>query len=98
MLHESLDSLDIARWTEPHGGYFISFYTKDGLAKRVVDRCMKLGVKLTPAGSSYPYHKDPNDSNIRIAPSFLNLYDLERATKVLSFAVKYETIKYLLGE
>ena len=59
---------------------------------------MKLGVKLTPAGSSYPYHFDPTDSNIRIAPSFINLYDLERATKVLSFAIKYETIKYLLGE
>ena len=95
-LHNELDSLDIAYWTEPHGGYFISLYTNEPIASKVVKRCMDLGVKLTPSGSSYPYHIDPNDSNIRIAPSFPTLDELTLATKILSLSIKYESILYYL--
>ena len=60
------------------------------LAKEVVKRCKDCGVELTPAGSAYPYHNDPNNSNIRIAPSFPSILDLETATKILCLSVKIE--------
>lgn len=97
ILDKELDGLDIGRYTRPHGGYFISFDTLNGCATKVISRCKKAGVELTPAGSTYPYHKDPNDSNIRIAPSFPCLSDLETATKVFALSVKIESVKLLLS-
>ncbi len=77
-----------ARWTRPTGGYFVSLDTEPGCAREVVRLAGELGVKLTPAGATYPYGKDPTDSNIRIAPSFPTLGDVERAVDILVSCVK----------
>ena len=80
----------IATWSKPTGGYFISLYVQ-GKAKEVVAKCKELGVTLTKAGSAYPYGKDPDNSHIRIAPTFLELDELETATRVICLAVKLLT-------
>ena len=94
---EELEGLGIAKWTKPKGGYFISLDVMDGCAKKVVSRCKKAGVKLTNAGATFPGGMDPNDRNIRIAPSFPSLEDLEQAAKLLSLCVKYTAVDKLLG-
>ena len=77
----------LATWSKPTGGYFISLYVP-GKAKQVFDKCKELGVTLTNIGSAYPYGKDPNNSHIRIAPTFLSLKDLEIATRVICLCIK----------
>ena len=77
---------DIAKYDRPHGGYFISMYVKN--AKRVIEICKGLGVTLTEVGCAYPYHKDPNNTHIRIAPSCPTLEELEMAAKVICLAVR----------
>ena len=96
VLEEELKGLNLAVWTKPHGGYFISLNTCLPIAASVVDRCKTIGLELTPAGSAFPYHKDPNNSNIRIAPSFPNLDELKMASKILALSIKIESILYLL--
>ena len=91
-----LDGLDIATWTEPKGGYFISFDAMEGCAKEIVAKCKEAGVTLTGAGATYPYKKDPKDSNIRIAPSFPTPEEMELAAKVLVRCVKLVTVEHLL--
>ena len=80
----------IATWSKPTGGYFISLYVPNK-AKEVVAKCKELGVTLTKAGSAYPYGKDPDNSHIRIAPTFLSLEELETATRVICLAIKLLT-------
>ncbi|MBQ7276463.1 MAG: aminotransferase class I/II-fold pyridoxal phosphate-dependent enzyme [Bacilli bacterium] len=92
---KNLSDLDIAWWTKPHGGYFISLYCREPVASFVVKDCKDLGLTLTPAGSAYPYHLDPDNSNIRIAPSFPALDDLKVACEILTLSVKLESAKYL---
>lgn len=87
-LEKELGGLDIASWTKPNGGYFFSLNVLPGCAKRVAQLCKDAGVVLTPAGASFPYGKDPDDRNIRIAPTFPSLSDLEQAAKVLCLCVK----------
>ncbi|MEG1104145.1 MAG: aminotransferase class I/II-fold pyridoxal phosphate-dependent enzyme [Oscillospiraceae bacterium] len=87
---------DMAHWTKPNGGYFLSLYTQNGCAKRTVALCSEAGVKFTGAGAAYPYGIDPNDSNIRIAPTFPPLQELETATNLLCLAVKIATVEKLL--
>jgi DNA-binding transcriptional MocR family regulator len=77
----------LASWTKPRGGYFVSLDTLDGRAARVVKLAADAGLKLTPAGSAFPHRKDPRDRNIRIAPSFATLPELERAMEVLAVAI-----------
>ena len=96
VLEDELKGLNLAVWTKPHGGYFISLNTCLPIASSVVDRCKKIGLELTAAGSAFPYHKDPNDSNIRIAPSFPNLDELKMASKILALSIKIESVLYLL--
>lgn len=85
---ENLGGFEIGSWTKPHGGYFISFEGLEGTAKSIVDHAKKAGVTLTGAGATWPYHNDPHDSNIRIAPSFPSLPDLKQAAELFSLCVK----------
>lgn len=97
-LEEELGGLGIGSWTRPKGGYFISFDSMEGCAKAIVARCADVGVKMTPAGATYPYGIDPKDSNIRIAPSFPTTRELGLATKVFILSVKLVSIDKLLAE
>ncbi len=88
-LSEGLGNTGCATWTHPRGGYFVSFDGPAGSAKRVGALCAELGVKLTPAGATFPYGDDPSDTNIRIAPSYPSVEELEAALDVLVLSVKY---------
>ena len=88
-LTEGLGNTGCATWTHPRGGYFVSFDGPAGSAKRVGTLCAELGVKLTPAGATFPYGDDPADTNIRIAPSYPTVEELEAALDVLVLSVKY---------
>ena len=97
-LETELGGLGIGTWTNPKGGYFVSFDALDGCAKEIVSRCKKAGLVLTGAGATYPYGKDPHDSNIRIAPSFPNCDDLAMAMKVFTCVVKLVSVKKYLAD
>ena len=97
ILDRELTGLGIGSWTNPRGGYFISFQAMEGCAKAIVAKCKKAGVVLTEAGATYPYGKDPKDSNIRIAPSYPNLEEIITATEVFALCVKLVTIEKLLS-
>ena len=97
-LEKELGGLGIASWTKPKGGYFISFDTMEGCAKEVVLKCKKAGVVLTGAGATFPGGKDPDDKNIRIAPSFPPVADLEIAANLLCLCTKMAAVDKLLGE
>ncbi len=88
VLEKELGGTDLATWTKPRGGYFISFDTKPGLATRTVELAGAAGVKLTPAGATYPYRKDPKDANIRIAPTKPDIEEIRVATTILCCALK----------
>ncbi len=88
---------DNAYWTEPNGGYFISLYLPSGCAKRTVAMCKEAGVVLTGAGAAYPYGVDPKDTNIRIAPTFPPLGELETASLLLCVCAKIAIIEKLLA-
>ena len=98
ILERELGGLGIGSWTSPKGGYFISFDSLDGCAKSIVGRCKKAGLIMTGAGATYPYGKDPHDSNIRIAPSYPPLSDLILAMELFALCVKIVSIDKLLAE
>jgi len=98
ILTEELDGLEIGTWTTPKGGYFMSFDSLDGCAKAIVAKCKKAGLVMTKAGATYPYGKDPHDSNIRIAPSYPPLNDLELAMELFALCVKLVSVEKLLAE
>jgi DNA-binding transcriptional MocR family regulator len=95
-LERELGGLEIGTWTNPCGGYFISFDSLPGCAKKIVARCKKAGVIMTGAGATYPYGKDPLDSNIRIAPSYPPLNDLKLAAEIFALSVKLCSVEYYL--
>ncbi|WP_442354846.1 aminotransferase class I/II-fold pyridoxal phosphate-dependent enzyme [Lachnospira eligens] len=96
VLEEELGGLGIGLWTEPKGGYFISFEAMDGCAKAIVAKCKEAGVKLTGAGATFPYGKDPKDSNIRIAPSFPTPEEMKQAADLFVLCVKLVSVEKLL--
>lgn len=96
VLNEELGGLEIGSWIEPRGGYFISFNALEGCAKDIVAKCKEAGVVLTNAGATYPYGKDPQDSNIRIAPSFPTPEEMRAAAELFVLCVKLVSIDKLL--
>jgi DNA-binding transcriptional MocR family regulator len=97
-LNREVAPLEIGQWVEPKGGYFVSFNAMDGCAKRIVQLCKDAGVVLTGAGATYPYGKDPKDSNIRIAPSYPPIDELEKAMELFCICVKLASAEKLLAE
>ena len=87
-LERELGGLGIAKWSRPKGGYFISLDVAPGCARRVYELCCDAGVKLTEAGATYPYHRDPEDSNLRIAPSCPDDDELQLAIDILCVCIK----------
>ncbi|MFW5630727.1 MAG: aminotransferase class I/II-fold pyridoxal phosphate-dependent enzyme [Acetivibrio ethanolgignens] len=96
VLDRELGGADIGTWIKPKGGYFISFEAMDGCAKAIVAKCKEAGVTMTDAGATYPYGKDPHDSNIRIAPSFPTPEELAMAADLFVLCVKLVSIDKLL--
>ena len=95
-LERELGGLEIGEWTKPNGGYFISFDALEGCAKAIVAKCKEAGVTLTGAGATFPYGKDPQDSNIRIAPSFPTPEEMAMATELFVLCVKLVSVEKLL--
>ncbi len=95
-LERELGGLEIGSWIRPRGGYFISFDAMEGCAKSIVAKCKEAGVVMTGAGATYPYGKDPKDSNIRIAPSFPTKEELAVATDLFVLCVKLASVEKLL--
>lgn len=94
---EQLAPLGIAEWSKPRGGYFISLEVKVGSASRTYELAKQAGVKLTPAGAPFPYGIDPEDSNLRIAPSYPPIDELKAAVAVLCLCVKLSALEELIG-
>jgi DNA-binding transcriptional MocR family regulator len=92
VLDRELQGCGMGQWTTPRGGYFISFNTLPGLARRVVQLADAIGVKLTPAGATFPYGQDPDDSNIRLSPTFPSLADVNAAVEAFVVCVKLATL------
>lgn len=97
-LERELGGLEIGSWLKPRGGYFISFDSLEGCAKAIVAKAKEAGLIMTPAGATFPYGKDPKDTNIRIAPSYPTPEELAVATEIFVLSVKLVSIDKLLGE
>ena len=89
---------DVATWSNPNGGYFVSLTVPDGCAKRVVSLMKEAGVTMTPAGSTFPYGVDPKDNNIRIAPTNPPLAELQTAAEILCVCVRLAAVEKYLSE
>ena len=97
MLDREIAPLGIATWQRPKGGYFVSVNTAPGLAKRTLALCKEAGVVMTGAGATFPYGVDPQDSNIRIAPSLPPVDELEKAMEVFCISLKLAALEKLLA-
>lgn len=96
LLEQEIKPLGFAQWNRPVGGYFISLNTMPGTAKRALRLCAEVGLEMTPAGATFPYGIDPNDSNIRIAPSFPTVEELKKAMVVFCVCLKLAALEKLL--
>ena len=94
-LDEQIAPLEIASWTHPKGGYFVSLDAMSGTAKRTLALCKEAGVTMTGAGAAFPYGKDPGDSNIRIAPSMPSVEDLDKAIRVFCTCLRMAALEKL---
>ena len=97
-LDEQFKDLDIANWVKPNGGYFVSFYSLDGCAKRIIELLKGAGVTMTPAGATFPYGMDPKDNNIRIAPTFPPVSELVAAMEIFCVCVKLASVEKLINK
>jgi aspartate/methionine/tyrosine aminotransferase len=97
-LEANFSDSDLAQWNSPKGGYFISFDTRPGLADTVIKLSAEAGVKLTPAGATFPYGKDPDNKNIRLAPSFPSVEDIDAAMAIFCNSVKLASVQQRLTE
>ena len=97
-LSNGLEGTGCGSWSNPRGGYFISFDAPEGTAKRIVSLAKDAGVTMTGAGATYPYKNDPADSNIRIAPTLPPLEELDQAMKVFVACVKLAAVEKLLED
>ncbi len=97
-LEKEIAPLGIGSWTEPEGGYFVSFNAMKGCAKRIVKLCSEAGVTLTGAGATFPYGVDPDDRNIRLAPTYPPVKDLAKAMELFVICVKLASAEKLLSE
>ena len=97
MLEKEIAPCGFARWNSPKGGYFVSLFTMKGTAKRALELCKEAGVVMTGAGATYPYGIDPDDSNIRIAPSLPPVAELQKAMEVFCVCLKMAAIEKLLN-
>ncbi len=95
MLEQELKPLGLGSWNVPQGGYFISYQAPKGCAKRIVQLCKEAGVTLTPAGATYPYGNDPDDSNIRIAPTYPSVDALRKTMELFCLCVKIAALEQL---
>lgn len=98
ILDKNLRGTGTGSWIAPHGGYFISFDAMEGCAKAIVAKCKEAGITLTGAGATYPYKKDPKDSNIRIAPSFPSPEEMAAAAEIFTLCVKLVSVEKLLEQ
>ena len=98
VLEENLADTGVAMWTKPKGGYFISLNVYAGCAMKTVELAKEAGVVVTEAGATFPYHKDPGDTNIRIAPSFPKTDELEKGMEVLCACAKLAAVQKLIEE
>lgn len=98
ILEKELGGLEIGSWLKPKGGYFISFDSMEGCAKNIVAKCKEAGVVMTNAGATFPYGKDPYDTNIRIAPSYPTMDELIKAAQLFVLCVKLVSVEKLLNE
>ena len=97
-LERGLKGTGIGKWSNPNGGYFISYDGLPGTAKRCIDLCSMAGVKMTPAGATFPYGIDPEDKNIRIAPSFPSTPELYQSMNIFCICQKIAALEVLLGD
>lgn len=97
-LESELSGKNVAKWSHPRGGYFVSVDVLPGCAKRVVELCSEAGVKLTGAGATFPYGKDPNDSNIRVAPTYPPIAELEQAMDLFCICIQLAAVEKLLSK
>ena len=98
VLDREIKDLGIARWNAPKGGYFVSLNAMPGTAKRTLELCAEAGVEMTSAGATFPHGKDPQDSNIRIAPSLPPVEELEQAMAVFCTCLKLAALEKLLDK
>ena len=97
-LENEIGGLGIGSWIAPRGGYFISFDSMDGCAKKIVAKAKEAGLVMTPAGATFPYGIDPKDSNIRIAPTYPTLDEMKEAAKLFVLCVKLVSVEKLLAQ